>query len=97
MHDFFILYGLTFIGVVITFLAEVFVTSAYKKYEKISNKRGMTGKEAARYLLDKNGLSDIKIERTSGFLTDHYDPTNKVIRLSSSNYNEAYIFKNLFF
>ena len=60
MHDFFILYGLTFIGVVITFLAEVFVTSAYKKYEKISNKRGMTGKEAARYLLDKNGLSDIK-------------------------------------
>ena len=67
MHDFFILYGLTFIGVVITFLAEVFVTSAYKKYEKISNKRGMTGKEAARYLLDK------------------------VIRLSSSNYNEASI------
>ena len=91
MDNFFILYGLTLIGVVITFLAEVFVTSSYKKYGKISNKRGMTGREAARYLLDKNGLSDIKIERTSGFLTDHYDPTNKVIRLSKTNYDEASI------
>ena len=91
MDNFFILYGLTIIGVVITFLAEVFVTSSYKKYEKISNKRGMTGREAARYLLDKNGLSDIKIERTNGFLTDHYDPTNKVIRLSKTNYDEASI------
>lgn len=51
----------------------------------------MTGHEAARYLLDKNGLSDIKIERTSGFLTDHYDPINKVIRLSKTNYDEASI------
>ena len=91
MDNFFILYGLTLIGVVITFLAEVFVTSSYKKYGKISNKRGMTGREAARYLLDKNGLSDIKIERTSGFLTDHYDPINKVIRLSKTNYDEASI------
>ena len=48
MDNFFILYGLTLIGVVITFLAEVFVTSSYKKYGKISNKRGMTGREAAR-------------------------------------------------
>ncbi len=83
----FITYGLTFISLIITLIAQSFVSSSYSKYSKIRNKRGITGSEAARYLLDKNGLSDINVVETKGYLSDHYDPTRKVIRLSSDNYH----------
>ena len=87
MDYFFISYGLTLIAFIISIAAQVYVNSSYKKYSKIKNERGITGKEAARYILDKHGLSNIKVEPARGFLSDHYDPRNNVIKLSESNYN----------
>ncbi len=79
-------YGLTFLALFITLVAEIFVNSAYKKYSKIRNDRGITGKDAARSLLDKNGLTDVKVEPVGGYLSDYYDPRNKTVHLSRSNY-----------
>lgn len=84
--DFFIVYGLTFIALIITLIAQAFVSSTYSKYMKVKNERGLTGEQAARYLLDKNGLENINIVETGGNLTDHYDPTKKVIKLSKNIY-----------
>ncbi len=84
--DFFIIYGLTFIALIITLLAQTFVSSSYSAYSKVPNMRRLTGKEAARFLLDKNGLGNIQIEEVGGYLTDHYDPTRKVVRLSKNIY-----------
>ena len=83
MNDYYIIYGLTIISLIITSLAQLFVSSSYSKYQKVKNERNITGYEAARNLLDKHDLQDIKVVETSGYLTDHYDPTQKVIRLSS--------------
>lgn len=89
--DYFVVYGLTIISLVITLGAQLFVNVTYKKYSKVRNERGLTGKEAARYLLDKHGLKDVKVSKTSGFLSDHYDPRSKVVRLSEENYDRASI------
>lgn len=71
--------------------AQAKVKHTFNKYNKISNSRGMTGAQAARMVLDKNGLSYVRIERVSGQLTDHYDPRDNVIRLSSPVYNSTSI------
>lgn len=89
--DFFVVYGLTFIAFIITFFVQIFVSSSYSKYSKIKNERGITGKDAARYILDKNGLTDIQVVEVGGYLTDHYDPEQKVIRLSHNVYNMSSI------
>lgn len=91
MDYLFIIYGLPIIALIITLVAQGFVSSSYSKYAKIKNERGLTGKEAARYLLDKNGLSDVSVVETGGYLTDHYDPRGKVIRLSRGVYQNASI------
>jgi Zn-dependent membrane protease YugP len=87
----FISYSLTFIALIITLLAQAFVSGSYSKYSKIRNEKGWTGKEVARYILDNYGLSDIDVVETGGYLSDHYDPKNRVIRLSKNNYREASI------
>lgn len=87
MNDFIIYYGLAIIALIITLSAQAFVSGAYGKYKKIKNTRGMTGAEAARTILDNNGLSEIRVEPVSGYLSDHYDPRSKVVRLSQDNYN----------
>lgn len=91
MDYLFIIYGLPIIALIITLIAQGFVSSSYSKYSKVKNERGITGREAARYLLDKHGLSDINVVETNGYLTDHYDPRSKVIRLSRSVYNDTSI------
>ena len=87
----FIIYGLPIIALIITLIAQGFVSNSYSKYSKIKNEKGITGKEASRYLLDKNGLSDVNVVEINGYLTDHYDPRSKVIRLSRNVYNDASI------
>jgi uncharacterized protein len=62
--------------------AQFKVNSTYKKFSQVANGRHMSGMEAARRLLDSNGLSNITVEGTKGKLTDHYDPSKKVLRLS---------------
>ena len=83
-------YGLSMI---ILFAAMIFAVSAqgkvqsnFKKYSRIANNRRMTGAEAARRVLDANGLYDVQIEAISGSLTDHYDPRHRVLRLSQTVY-----------
>ena len=65
------------------------VNTTFKKYAKLKTAKGLTGAQAARYVLDSNGLRDITIERISGNLTDHYDPKARVIRLSDSVYSNT--------
>ena len=80
---------LAIVSLLITLGAQAFISSSYSKYSKVKNKRGITGREVARKLLDKHGLQDIKVEETDGYLSDHYDPKKRVIRLSKSIYGEA--------
>jgi len=69
--------------------AQASVQSTFAKYSKVANARGMTGYDAARLILDRNGLYQVKIEHIKGNLTDHYDPKANVIRLSDSVYGAA--------
>ena len=63
------------------------VKSTYSKYSKIATSSHMTGAQVARKILDENGLYDVQIQETKGVLTDHYDPRDKVVRLSSGNFH----------
>lgn len=71
--------------------AQAKVSGTFNKYNKISNSRNMTGAQAARMVLDQNGLSYVRIEHINGKLTDHYDPRDNVIRLSSAVYDSTSI------
>lgn len=82
-------YILVLIGVVISLAASGMVNSAFSKYSKVRNTRGMTGAEAADRVLRAAGIYDVRIERVSGNLTDHYDPRSKVLRLSDTVYGSA--------
>jgi len=64
------------------FWAQAKVRSAYGKYTKVANARGVTGLEAAQALLEANGLAGMQIQGTPGQLTDHYDPRDKTLHLS---------------
>ncbi len=64
-----------------------YLMSTYKKYKKVDASSGMTGADAARKVLDENGLYHVTVEMVPGKLTDHYDPTSKTVRLSEDNYN----------
>ncbi len=73
---------LYFIIILIPVIAQLRITLSYSKYKKVDNSKGLTGFDVAREILDKNGLEDIYVVETSGNLTDHYDPSRKVIKLS---------------
>lgn len=73
-------------ALIIAAIAQMRVSSAYNKYSKINNMRGITGADTARHILDANGLFNVPIEVISGKLTDHYDPKAKVMRLSNDVY-----------
>lgn len=76
-------------AVIFAMWASANVNSTFKKYAKIHSRRGITGAEAARRVLDSKGLTNVRIERVSGNLTDHYDPRTNVIRLSDSVYSDT--------
>jgi hypothetical protein len=65
------------------------VKTTFEKYHRIRSARNITGAEAAQLMLNRNGIYDVKIERISGNLTDHYDPRSKTIRLSDPVYSNA--------
>jgi Zn-dependent membrane protease YugP len=62
--------------------AQMKIRTSYSKYLRVANSRGITGLNAARYLLDNAGLYDVEIEGTPGELSDHYDPSSRKLRLS---------------
>ncbi|UII54621.1 zinc metallopeptidase [Cytobacillus spongiae] len=67
--------------------AQLKVKNTYAKYSKVGSTSQLTGAEVARKILDQNGLYDVRVEESRGYLTDHYDPRAKSVRLSSSNYH----------
>lgn len=70
-------------------IAQIMVKSTFSKYSNENNEHGYTAREVARKILDENGLYDVQIEYVQGSLTDHYDPSANVIRLSDSVYNST--------
>ena len=73
---------------IFTMYAQRKVKTTFKKYLQVANRRGLTGYEVARTILDRNGLTNVNIERANrGMLSDHYDPTKKVVRLSNEVYS----------
>lgn len=80
-------YGLILLSIFITTIAQIGVSASYSKYKKRLNSKDKTGYDVAREILDNNGLNNIIILETKGNLTDHYDPTKKVIKLSTDIYH----------
>ncbi len=97
------MYGNTIMGIDIWYIvlvlpaflvalwAQARVKSTFNKFNGYRTASGLTGAEAARRVLDANGLQHVRIEHIAGELTDHYDPKTDVIRLSDSTYNSASI------
>lgn len=82
-------YILVIIGAVISMIASWNVNARFKKYSTVRNSRGITSQQAAEAILHGAGIYDVRIERISGNLTDHYSPSEKVLRLSDSVYNQT--------
>jgi len=75
------------LALIIPLIAQLYVSSRYKKYSNLENGKGLSGFEVARKILDKNGLKNLYIVETKGTMTDHYDPKRKTVRLSSEVYH----------
>lgn len=76
-------------ALILSIWAQIKVKSTYSKYSHINTRSGMTGFDAARRILDSNGLYNVKIEMIPGSLTDHYDPRANVIRLSQAVFSST--------
>ena len=76
-------------ALIIALLAQANVSSAFRRYSRVSNSRGYTGYEIARRILDQHGLYDVQIQHVRGSLTDHFDPTARVVRLSDAVYHST--------
>lgn len=79
-----ITYLLIFISILITLFAQILVSSRYKKYSSIKNKRDISGVEVAQEILKNNGLDNVYVVETKGYLSDHFDPGQNVVRLSTN-------------
>lgn len=74
-------------SVIVTGAASAYININYSKYKKVELKKKKTGFDVARQILDKNGLSNVLILETQGELSDHYDPSKKVVKLSHDIYH----------
>ena len=72
-------------------LAQIKVKSAFSKYSQINSSGGTSGKSVAEILLRINGISNVRVEKTRGYLSDHYDPAGKTLRLSEQVYSSSSI------
>lgn len=88
-------YGLDWLIIILTLVitlgAQAYIDSTYRRLRKVNSKSGMTGATTARKILDSNGLKDVKVVETSGVLSDHYDPSKKIVRLSPDVYGKSSI------
>ncbi|MBP3313516.1 MAG: zinc metallopeptidase [Oscillospiraceae bacterium] len=82
-------YILVLLGAIISLIASASVKSTFQKYSRILNRRGLTAQDAASMILHGAGITDVRIERVSGSLSDHYSPKEKVLRLSDSVYGQT--------
>ncbi len=74
-------------GLALSLYATFRTKSTFSKYAKIGSRSGLTGAQAAQLMLNKHGISGVRIERSGGFLSDHYDPREKALRLSEDVYS----------
>jgi Zn-dependent membrane protease YugP len=74
-------------ALVLAGLASLLVKTTFSHYSKVRSYSGLTGAQAAERMMHSNGVFDVKVEETEGFLSDHYDPSQKVLRLSTDVYN----------
>ena len=72
--------------ILLAMYAQIKVQTTFKRYSKIRSSRGMTGAQAASALLSRNGISKVRVEQIGGSLSDHYDPSAGVVRLSEPVY-----------
>lgn len=79
------------IGAAISGIAALWVRTSYSKYSKQPSASGLTGAQTARMILDRNGLTSVRVEPVPGWLTDHYDPGRKIVRLSEGNFKQRSI------
>ncbi|MGL5540025.1 MAG: zinc metallopeptidase [Erysipelotrichaceae bacterium] len=85
-------FWLYLLAFVIVMIAQAQVSGAYAKYRRVSTRRGYTGAQVARQILDANGLTNVPVEMSrGGQLSDHYDPSRRVVRLSPSVYQDSSI------
>ena len=84
-------YVLILIGLLLSMAASAKVNSTYARYARVGARCGMTGAEAAKRLLNSQGIYDVTVRRVPGKLTDHYDPRNKTVNLSESVYGSTSI------
>ncbi len=80
-------YGLIAISMIIALVAQWYIRHNYNKYSKQQDRGDVSGYETARRILDNNGLEHVAINKVDGTLTDHYDPRNKTVNLSTDIYN----------
>ena len=81
--------GLVLIGVIISLWAQGRVTSTFNRYSRVRSMTGMTGAEAAKQLLNSQGIYDVTVRPVAGNLTDHYDPRTRRVCLSQASYNQT--------
>ena len=74
-------------GLALSFWANAKVKSTFRRYSQVRARSGMSGAEAARELMRRKGITNVRVERVSGFLADHYDPFQRVLRLSPDVYD----------
>lgn len=74
---------------IISLWASFRVKSSFKKFSKVPSRSGHTGAEVARIILQRNGLTSVPVEESRGFLSDHYDPRKRVVRLSPEVFNSS--------
>jgi Zn-dependent membrane protease YugP len=82
-------YILIIISAIISLIAQARVSSAFSKYSRVRSMSGMSGAQAAERLLQSQGIYDVNIQRVSGKLTDHYNPSNKTLNLSENVYDSS--------
>ena len=78
-------------AILLTIYAQFKVSSTTNKFFRVRSRRGYTGEQVARQILDKNGLYNVRIEMVRGRLSDHYDPRSNVVRLSEDVYSNTSI------
>jgi Zn-dependent membrane protease YugP len=74
--------------IILSLIAQIMVKSTFAKYSKVPCSKRITGQDSAALLLRANNIGDVRIEAVGGSLTDHYDPSSKVVRLSQPVYGE---------
>lgn len=84
-------YVLILIGVIVSMAASAKLNATYRRYSAVRSRCGMTGAEAAKRLLNNQGIYDVTVRRVPGNLTDHYDPRSKTVNLSDAVYGSSSI------